>query len=248
MGFIYRNMRLAFSWCAAAVLLGSECERPLYLTIDTGNMGPAEEMAKVLRKHGVRATFFVANEKTTRGDMTMDPSWAGFWKARVEEGHAFGNHTFRHWYFRKDLPGGKVSYVGRDGKRESLDRAGVCAELRASEDRFRSLTGRGYDPVWRAPGGKTTPFALKAAASCGYKEHVGWSPAGFLGDELPSDRFPNSVLLANALRDVRAGDILLIHLGIWSRKDPYWPMLDPLLTGLKKKGFCFATIPERKRR
>jgi peptidoglycan/xylan/chitin deacetylase (PgdA/CDA1 family) len=146
------------------------------------------------------------------------------------------------------VAGGKVAYVGKNGKRELLDRAGVCRELKKSEDVFRELTGRGYDGIWRAPGGKTTPLALKAAASCGYKEHIGWSPAGFLGDELPSDRYPNATLLRNAVRDIRDGDILLMHLGIWSRKDPYWPMLDPLLTQLKAKGFCFATIPERRKK
>jgi hypothetical protein len=47
---------------------------------------------------------------------------------------------------------------------------------------------------------------------------VGWSPAGFLGDELPSERFGNAQLLEQGLRDIRAGDILLAHLGIWSRR------------------------------
>ena len=241
MGFISFLTRLA-----ASGLLAAACEKTLYLTIDTGSMGPAEEIAAVLRKHKVKATFFLANEKTTRGDMSMDMSWAPFWKALAADGHAFGSHTFRHWYFRKDLPGGKVSYVSTEGKRESLDRAGVCRELKQSEQVFQKLTGRGYDPIWRAPGGRTTPFALKSAASCGFKEHVGWAPAGFLGDELPSDRYPNQTLLRNAVRDLKDGDILVMHLGIWSRKDPFWPMLDPLLTQLKAKGFCFATIPERR--
>jgi peptidoglycan/xylan/chitin deacetylase (PgdA/CDA1 family) len=241
MGFISLLTRLA-----ASSLLAAACDKTLYLTIDTGSMGPAEEIAAVLRKHKVKATFFVANEKTTRGDMSMDLSWAPFWKSLVADGHAFGNHTFRHWYFRGDLPGGKVSYVSRDGKREILDRAGVCRELARSEQAFQTLVGRKYDAIWRAPGGKTTPFALKSASSCGYLEHVGWSPAGFLGDELPSDRYPNSVLVRNAIRDLKDGDVMVMHLGIWSRKDPYWPMLDPLLVQLKAKGFCFATIPERK--
>lgn len=244
MGFISYLTRLASS----GLLLAASCDKTLYLTIDTGSMGPAEEIAAVLRKHKVKATFFVANEKTTRGDMSMDKSWAPFWKSLVADGHAFGSHTFRHWYFRRDLPGGKVAYVSREGKRELLDRAGVCRELKHSEEAFRTLTGRGYDAIWRAPGGKTTPFALKSASFCGYSEHVGWSPAGFLGDELPSDRYPNQTLLRNALRDLKDGDILLMHLGIWSRKDPFWPMLDPLLTGLENKGFCFATIPERKKK
>jgi peptidoglycan/xylan/chitin deacetylase (PgdA/CDA1 family) len=74
---------------------------------------------------------------------------------------------------------------------------------------------------------------------------VGWAPAGFLGDELPSERFPNAQLLDKALRDIRAGDILVAHLGIWSRRDPWAPaVLEPLITGLKQRGFCFATLRE----
>jgi hypothetical protein len=78
--------------------------------------------------------------------------------------------------------------------------------------------------------------------SCGFM-HIGWSKAGFLGDELSSEKFSNSTLLANALANLRAGDIAMAHLGIWSRKDP-WALgvLEPLIIGLKEKGYCFATI------
>ena len=79
---------------------------------------------------------------------------------------------------------------------------------------------------------------------CGYT-HIHWSPAGFLGDELASERYPNAQLLKNALRDIRTGDILMAHLGIWSRKETFAPMLDPLIEGLKSKGFCFKTIIDR---
>jgi len=77
---------------------------------------------------------------------------------------------------------------------------------------------------------------------------VGWSPAGFLGDELPSGPYPNDLLLKKALRDIRPGDILLAHLGIWSRQDPWAPaVLEPLIVGLKERGFCFATLREHPR-
>jgi hypothetical protein len=82
---------------------------------------------------------------------------------------------------------------------------------------------------------------MEAAAGCGFR-HVHWADAGFLGDELPSDKFPNDRLLAQALSRIRSGDILMAHLGIWSRKDPFAPMLDPLIAGLRKKGLCFATL------
>jgi len=42
---------------------------------------------------------------------------------------------------------------------------------------------------------------------------------------------------------VRSGDILLAHLGIWSRKDAWAPaVLEPLIEGLKQRGFCFRTL------
>jgi len=106
------------------------------------------------------------------------------------------------------------------------------------------LTGQKALPLFRAPGGKTSPAFLAATRACGYA-HVAWAPAGFLGDELPSDRYPNKALLDKALRDIRPGDILVAHLGIWSRKDPWAPaVLEPLVTGLKAKGFCFQTLRE----
>ena len=73
-------------------------------------------------------------------------------------------------------------------------------------------------------------------------------PNGFLGDELASDRFPNARLLERALKNVREGDILLMHLGIWSRQDPWAPaVLEPLMTGLEQRGLCFAPLREHPR-
>jgi peptidoglycan/xylan/chitin deacetylase (PgdA/CDA1 family) len=220
------------------------CKGTLYLTLDTGNMRHAEAIAEILKKHQIKATFFVAQEKTVRGDMALDPSWGDFWKARVAEGHAFGSHTWRHGSFRKDEAGGKVSYRLMDGSQTQLDAEQICAELKRPDARFAELTGRKLDPLWRAPGGRTTPLALKAAEACGYR-HVAWAPTGFLGDELPSASYPNEFLLQRALAGIKDGDILMAHLGIWSRKDPFAPMLDPLISGLKNKGYCFATIPVR---
>jgi peptidoglycan/xylan/chitin deacetylase (PgdA/CDA1 family) len=224
----------------------ANCKGTVYLTLDTGHMAPAEEMAAILKKHDVKATFFLANEKTQRGDTSLDPSWAAFWKARADEGHAFGSHTWRHWYFRGDA-GGTVSYIpwGKTNG-EALDARALCEELKKPDAAFKAMTGRSLDPIWRAPGGKLTPNTIKFATACGY-QHVPWSDAGFSGDELPSDKFPSDSLIQKQLANIRNGDILLWHLGIWSRKDPLWPRLDELVAGLKGKGFCFARITEHPR-
>ncbi|MCY7386788.1 MAG: polysaccharide deacetylase family protein [Burkholderiales bacterium] len=225
----------------------ASCAGTVYLTIDTGNMQPADEMASVLKKHDIKATFFLANEKTTRGDTSLDPSWTAFWKARADEGHAFGSHTWRHWVFRRDAGTEKVSYVPAGATSgETLDAAGVCAELKAPEIAFRKMTGRGFDGIWRAPGGKLTPNATQFAKSCGF-DHVPWTAAGFSGDELPSEKFPSDALIKTQIRTIKDGDILLWHLGIWSRKDPLYLRLDELVSGLKAKGLCFAPITEHAR-
>lgn len=233
---------------AAAAAPG--CDKPVYLSFDTGHMGVAPLVAEVLNRQQVKATFFLANERTTTGGDSLDEQWAPWWKARAAEGHAFGSHTWDHDVWQADLPGPAASFRVRPtmgpqaGRARVLDAAAYCAELERPARRFEAMTGQRMGAIFRAPGGRTSPALLAAARGCGWT-HVGWAPAGFLGDELPSDRFPNAALLERALRDIRPGDILLAHLGIWSRRDAWAPaVLEPLIAGLKARGFCFATLRE----
>lgn len=223
------------------------CDKPVYLTLDTGHMGVAPLVADVLKRQDVRATFFLANERTLTGGTSLDDQWAPWWRERAAEGHAFGSHTWDHDSWLADTPHGikfKPSQGPQAGKARVLDAAAYCAELERPAQRFKAITGQAMSSIFRAPGGKTSPALLEAAAACGWT-HVGWPPAGFLGDELPSDKHPNKDLLAKALRDVRAGDILVAHLGIWQRQDAWAPaVLEPLIEGLKNKGYCFATLRE----
>ena len=229
----------------AAPAQAAGCDKPVYLTLDTGHMGVAPRVAEVLDRERVLATFFLANEKTTTGGSSLDDQWAPWWKARAAEGHLFGSHTFDHVYWVADVKGGfKVRpSAGPDaGKLLTWTPAQYCAELQRPADRFHAMTGQAMPHLFRAPGGKTSPALLAAAKACGWT-HVPWSAAGFLGDELPSDRYPNAQLLQRALDHIRPGDVMLAHLGIWSRQDPWAPaVLEPLIQGLKQRGFCFATL------
>ncbi len=226
------------------------CEKPLYLTIDTGHMEVAPLMADILKRQQVRVTFFAANERTKNDDSSLGNSWAPWWKARALEGHEFASHTWDHAVWRGDVQGIEPRFRMQptagalQGREFTWDAKKYCEQLNLASERLQDFTGKKPLPLFRAPGGKTSPRLLAAAKACGY-EHVGWSPAGFLGDELPSEKFSNDVLLKKALRDVKTGDILLAHLGIWSRKDPWAPaVLEPLIVGLKEKGFCFETLRE----
>ncbi|MBA2674139.1 polysaccharide deacetylase family protein [Ramlibacter sp.] len=237
---------------AAAVALPARaasspaCGKPLYLTLDTGHMGVAQLIADTLKRHDVRVTFFAAHERTQTGDGSLGNDWAPWWKARAAEGHEFAPHTFDHASWRADLPDGRFKLrpsAGPDaGKDLAWSGEQYRAELAKAARRLQEVTGKKPLPLFRAPGGKTSPRLLAAAEEGGWK-HVAWAPAGFLGDELPSELVGNDALLRNALRDVRAGDILVAHLGIWSRKEPWAPaVLEPLLGGLRQRGFCFASL------
>jgi peptidoglycan/xylan/chitin deacetylase (PgdA/CDA1 family) len=229
-----------------AAFAANNCRGTLYFTFDTGSQSQAELIAGVLNKHHVKATFFLANEKTVNGDYSLDPAWAPYWKARVAEGHAFGSHTFDHVYVQRDLPDGRIEmkpqFGAAAGTKSAWTGAQYCAELKRVDTRFRELTGAMLDPFWRAPGGHLTPALLAAGNRCGYA-HAGWAPAGYSGDELSSEKVSNAVLLQRALGGLKDGDIFMAHLGIWSRKDPWAPaVLEPLISGLQQKGFCFATL------
>jgi peptidoglycan/xylan/chitin deacetylase (PgdA/CDA1 family) len=229
----------------APLAAGDSCRGSLYLSFDTGGMHQAEPIARVLAEENVRATFFLANEKTFRGDHALDPAWDGYWKRLADAGHAFGNHTWSHYTLRRDR--GDRILVAANGRETEFDQRQFCAELTKVDDAFRRASGRRLAGLWRAPGGRTTPQALRWAAACGYPVHVHWDAAGFIGDELPSERYPNALLLERALKDIRAGDVLMMHLGIYARKEPAAPILQPLIRGLKARGFCFATLDVARR-
>ena len=228
----------------------SACTKPLYLTFDTGHMDIAPFVAEVLNRQQVRVTFFAANERTQKGDGSLGTHWAPWWKARAAEGHEFASHTYDHAYWRGDLKGVTPRFRIRPsagalaGREFTWDAKQYCANVALAAERLQDHAGKKPLPLFRAPGGKTSSKLLAAAEACGYA-HVGWSPAGFLGDELPSESASNEVLLKKALADIREGDILLAHLGIWSRKEPWAPaVLEPLIVGLKERGFCFRTLRE----
>ena len=234
------------AWALKSVSSVGHCAKPVYLTFDTGHMGVAPLISQVLQKHQVPVTFFAAHEKTQEGDGTLGQHWAQWWKAQAGYGHEFASHTYDHAYWRADIDSQnfkiRPSAGEQAGQTLTWRAADYCANLKKASDRLEALTGRKTLPLFRAPGGKTSPALLQAAKDCGYA-HVGWAPAGFLGDELSSQTHSNQKLLSNALKNIRSGDILMAHLGIWSRQDPWAPaVLEPLILGLKEKGFCFASL------
>lgn len=135
---------------AAPAAQAAGCRGTIYLTFDTGSQSQAQLVADTLRRHHAKATFFLANEKTVRGDASLDPSWGPYWKALRDEGHAFGSHTFDHVYALRDLADGKLEvrpqFGPQAGRKLAWTQQQYCDELRRVDQRFRELTGAGLDP------------------------------------------------------------------------------------------------------
>jgi peptidoglycan/xylan/chitin deacetylase (PgdA/CDA1 family) len=240
---VFRGLAVLLIFVLPHAVFAATCSGTVYLTLTPGNMAQADTIARIVRQEQVKATIFLANEKTFRGDHALDAAWGDYWRALVADGHVFGNHTFRHLYFKKDLPDGRLlTTINHGGPAIHLDAAGLCADLKQVDDAFEALTGRRPAGMWRAPGKHATPRALQWAASCVWPVHVRWDDRGFVGDELASEQYPNDKLLKQALKTIGPDTIIMMHLGIQSRKDPLAPMLAPLIRGLKARGLCFATL------
>lgn len=241
--------RLLLAGLAAAATTPLHAQAPagrptVHLTIDTGWGREAERIAAILRRHDIRATLFLADEPTFRGDRTLDDAWAPFWQARAAEGHGFASHTWRHWYFRSDPAPGQVRYAGRQGEgSETLDAAGLRAELERPMARLRQLAPEARVlPLWRAPGGIVTPNARSMAAAAGLR-HQGWTANGFWGDELDSAAHPNANLARRAIERTRDGEVVVLHWGVRGRRDPFAEVLEEVLVGLQTRGFRFGPLP-----
>ena len=62
--------------CSTRATALNPCEKPLYLTFDTGHMAVAPLVAEVLKRQNLEATFFAAKERTKTGDGSLGNCWA----------------------------------------------------------------------------------------------------------------------------------------------------------------------------
>jgi peptidoglycan/xylan/chitin deacetylase (PgdA/CDA1 family) len=131
-------------------LLRGPADRPLVaLTFDDG---PDEKSTPVvlslLRRHNVRATFFVIGERAARHPELI--------ALLAREGHQIENHSLRHSYATPFVP-----------------RSRLCAELLATQEVITRASGR--TPRWfRPPIGILSPEVAAAARRAGLRL-CGWT-------------------------------------------------------------------------
>jgi peptidoglycan-N-acetylglucosamine deacetylase len=190
-------------------------ERVVALTFDDGpNLVATPRILDALAAADVQATFFILGRHAER--------WPALVRRVHEEGHAVGNHGYRHR---------KLQFKSPDYVRDDLTR-GADAIAQACGAR---------PTLFRAPHGFRSPWVNGIARSLGERV-VGWSLGVW-----DSDR-PGAEVIAQRTADgVRPGAIVLLHDG-----DGYDPDGDrrqtaaavPLvLATLASRGYRFVPVP-----
>lgn len=191
---------------------GPRHERRIALTFDAG--GGDEELTGLLRalaREDIVATFFLTGQ------------WAAEFPAGaaqiLEQGHLIGNHTWGH----KDLT--------------RLTDAEITQQILLTDDRFTSLFGCSYLPLFRAPFGEVDKRVLGVVEKLGFRS-VRWSidtldsmeprkTAAFLADRV----------LARSDEEL-CGAIILMHVG-YAETAEALPMM---IHNLRERGFEFVPL------
>ena len=158
--------------------------KTIYITFDAGfENGNTEAILEALKKHGVKATFFlVGNYLETEPELVQ---------RMVSEGHTDGNHTYSH----PDMS--KIA-----------DQASFQAELLKNEELYRSVTGQEMKKVYRPPQGKFCQSNLEMAKDLGYHT-VFWSLAYV--DWYENDQPTREEAFEKLLPRVHPGAVVLLH-------------------------------------
>lgn len=167
-----------------AFYIGDTEKKEIYLTFDAGfENGNTEKILDTLKKHNVKATFFlVGNYIETCPDLV---------KRMTAEGHTVGNHTYTH----PDMS--KIS-----------DEKSFEQEIKKLEDLYKETTGEELAKVYRPPQGKYCVSNLEMAQKMGYKT-VFWSLAYV--DWYENDQPTKEEAFDKLLTRIHPGSVVLLH-------------------------------------
>ena len=167
-----------------AYFIGDTTQNTIYLTFDCGyENGNTEPILDALKKHDVKATFFVVgNFLETRPEIV---------KRMIAEGHTVGNHTYHH------LDMSSISSMDAF-KKETQD----------VENLFEQITGTPITKFYRPPQGKYNIENLKMAQELGYHTFL-WSLAyvDWYQDKQPT----KDEAFGKLLKRIHPGAIVLLH-------------------------------------
>lgn len=167
-----------------AYFIGDTTQNTIYLTFDCGyENGNTEPILDALKKHDVKATFFVVGNFLETSPEIV--------KRMIAEGHTVGNHTYHH------LDMSSISSMDAFKK-----------ETKDVENLFEQITGTPITKFYRPPQGKYNIENLKMAQELGYHTFF-WSLAyvDWYQDKQPT----KDEAFGKLLKRIHPGAIVLLH-------------------------------------
>ena len=167
-----------------AAFLGEDSEKVIYLTFDAGyENGHTASILDTLKKHGVRAAFFVVGNYIEQNPELV--------KRMAQEGHIVGNHTYHHY---------DMSKIGEE--------AAFTQELVSLEALYEKTVGQPMRKYYRPPQGIYSEENLQMAKKLGYRT-VFWSLAyvDWYVDDQPTSEEAFSKLIPR----IHNGAVVLLH-------------------------------------
>ena len=131
-------------------------EKVIYLTFDEGgnDITYIKEIADVLNKHNVKATFFL-----TRNYIKNE---ADFIRDLVKHGHVIGNHTWHHY---------DMTTLANSSKVDDF-----VKEITETSKTYMEVVGEPMKKIFRFPKGGASERTMKMVSDLGYKS-FNWSHA-----------------------------------------------------------------------
>ncbi len=190
---------------------GEADAKQVALTFDDGpDPDATPNLLRILKHHGITATFFpIGTKMMDYPEITMQIDL---------EGHAIGNHSFRHAWWTNFLIGG------------ALDR-----EIKMVQEAVEDITGK-VPAYFRPPMGLTNPH-LGRALKKQKLTVIGWDVRPF---DIGLDA---RKVIKRVLEKIRNGSIILLHDKGRSPAD-LSRLADELIIEIKKRGYEFKTIQD----
>ncbi len=192
-------------------------EKMIYLTFDDGPSPRTGEILDILKKHNIKATFFVIKSKD---------EYIPFMKRAVEEGHTIGVHSYTHEY--RDIYSSVDAY---------LDDFTRCYNY--------IYDNTGYEPtIYRFPGGSVNNYNASTrrdiVAEMGRRGYVYFDWNVESNDS--SSNMSSSTIYNNVINGCKNKNRAVIIFHDSTSKKSTVQALENIITTLKSDGWQFAAL------
>jgi len=209
---------------STTIARGNLSRRMVAYTFDAGaDLGYTGQILDYLKSNTIPSSFGLTGKWAN-----ANPSHT---QRIVNEGHHLINHTYDH-----------PSLTGYSTGTSALSPAARLWQVETTENRLKSITGRGSKPYFRPPYGDLDDTVRRDVGADGFTRTIMWTLDSLGWKGLTKDQICGRVKTAVS-NDADGGNgmILLFHVGSQSQDANALPCITSFL---RSRGLTFGTVPQ----